>query len=249
MNIGVLVKLVPATEAVLKIGADRRTIDSSDVNFVLNPYDEYAVEEGLKLKETVGDSSVTVISLGGDEAVKALRNSLAMGADKGIHVKSDGGLDILGTAKTLASAIKDQNFDIIFAGKQAVDDDCSAIGTMVAEFLDYPHVSTAIKFEIDGDKATIEREYENGVEVYEVNLPVLITAQKGLNEPRYASLKGIMMAKKKAITVIEAEAIDLKTSIVQLNYPPIRPPGKIVGEGPEAVPELIRLLKEEAKVL
>ncbi len=248
MNIGVLVKLVPATEAVLKISSDHRSIDTSDVSFVLNPYDEYAVEEGLKLKETAG-GTVTVVSLGGDEAIKALRNSLAMGADSGVHVVSSGGLDIAGTAKALAGAIKEQNFDIIFAGKQAVDDDCAAIGSMVAEFLDIPHIATAIRLTIDGNKATVEREFESGVEVYEVELPALITAQKGLNEPRYASLKGIMMAKKKKIETVDAEAVEPRTQIDQLSYPPTRPPGKIVGEGAEAVPELVRLLKEEAKVL
>lgn len=248
MNIGVLVKLVPATEAVLKIGSDRRTVDTSDVSFVLNPYDEYAVEEALKQKEAAG-GTVTVVSLGGDEAVKGLRNALAMGADSGVHVVSAGGLDMLGTAKALAGAVKKLNFDLIFAGKQAVDDDCAAIGSMVAEFLDIPHVATVTKLTIDGSKATVEREFESGVEVYEVELPLLVTTQKGLNEPRYASLKGIMMAKKKKIETVDAQAAEPKTRIDQLNYPPTRPPGKIVGEGAGAVPELIRLLKEEAKVL
>ncbi|MDP8229072.1 MAG: electron transfer flavoprotein subunit beta/FixA family protein [Candidatus Electryoneaceae bacterium] len=248
MNIAVLVKLVPATEAILKIASDRLSIDTSDLNLVLNPFDEYAVEEALQLKAKDG-GKVTVISLGGDEAVKALRNALAMGADEAIHIKSSGGLDPVGVAKALASALKDGGFDIVFAGKQAVEDDCSAIGPMVAEFLDIPHVSTITKLTVEDGKLTAEREFEGGVEVYEASLPALITAQKGLNEPRYASLKGIMMAKRKKIAVVDAEASDAKTKIVQLNYPPTRPPGKIVGEGVEAVPELIRLLREEAKVL
>ena len=248
MNIAVLVKLVPATEAILKIAADRRTIDTSDLNLVLNPFDEYAVEEALQLKAKDG-GTVTVISLGGDEAVKALRNSLAMGADEAIHIKSTGGLDSVGVAKALASVLKDNGFDIIFAGKQAVEDDCSAIGPMVAEFLDIPHVSTVTKLNVEDNKLTAEREFEGGIEVFEASLPALITAQKGLNEPRYASLKGIMMAKRKIITEVDAEASDAKTRVIQLKYPPTRPPGKIVGEGVEAVPELIRLLREEAKVL
>ena len=204
MNIAVLVKLVPDTEASLKISSDHKYIDTSDVNFVLNPYDEYAVEEALLQKEKHG-GEVTVISLGGDEAVKALRTSLAMGANSAIHVKNPGGLDMSGIAKTLANVLKDRGFDLIFAGKQAVDDDCSVIGTMVAEMLDIPHVSTVIKLVVEENKLTAEREFEGGVEVYELQLPALITAQKGLNEPRYASLKGIMMAKKKKIEVIDAE--------------------------------------------
>jgi len=248
LNLAVLVKLVPDTEASLKIREDRKYISTADLNFVLNPFDEYAVEEALLQKAKHG-GTVTAISLGEDMAVKALRNSLAMGADEAIHVKNPGGLDLLGVAKVLAAVLKDREYDLIFAGKQAVDDDCGAIGPMVATLLDIPHVSTVTKLEVGTDKLTAEREFEGGVERFEAPLPALITAQKGLNEPRYASLKGIMMAKKKKIEEIEAEPIPAKTEVVQLTYPPVRPPGKIVGEGSEAVPELIKLLKEEAKVL
>jgi len=248
LKIAVLVKLVPDTEASLKIGEDRRYISKEDINFVLNPFDEYAVEEALLQKAKHG-GSVTVISLGGDEAVKALRNSLAMGADDAVHLKTPGGLDMLGVARTLAAALKDKGYDLFFAGKQAVDDDCGAVGPMVATLLDIPHVSVVTKLEVETDKLIAEREFETGTEVYEVPLPALITTQKGLNEPRYASLKGIMMAKKKTIEEVDVEQITAKAETVGLAYPPMRPPGKIVGEGAEAVPELIRLLKEEAKVL
>ena len=248
MNIAVLVKLVPDTEASLKIGEDRKYISTADINFVLNPFDEYAVEEALQQKAKHG-GTVTVISLGGDEAIKALRTSLAMGADEAIHARTPGGLDISGTAKSLANLLKDKGYDLIFAGKQAVDDDCGAIGPMVAEYMGIPHVSTVVKLEVDPDKLTAEREFETGIEVFEAPLPALITTQKGLNEPRYASLKGIMMAKKKTIEEVEVEAIEARVEVVKLNYPPVRPPGKIVGEGVDAVPELVRLLKEEAKVL
>ncbi len=248
MNIAVLVKLVPDTEASLKIGEDRRYISTADLNFVLNPFDEYAVEEALLQKAKHG-GIVTVISLGEDMAVKALRNSLAMGADEAVHVKTPGGLDLLGVAKALATVLKDKEYDLIFAGKQAVDDDCGAIGPMVATLLDIPHVSTVTKLDVETDKLTAEREFEGGVERFEAPLPALITTMKGLNEPRYASLKGIMTAKKKKIEEINAEPVPAKTEVVQLTYPPMRPPGKIVGEGSEAVPELIKLLKEEAKVL
>lgn len=248
MNIAVLVKLVPDTEATLKIDGDRRRIAAGDINFVLNPYDEYAVEEGLRQKEAHG-GQVTVVSLGGEEAVKALRNALAMGADEAIQVKNPGGLDMLGVAEALAGAIGSRGFDLILAGKQAVDDDCGAIGSMVAEFIGLPHVSNAIKLELNDGSFTASREVETGIEVFTGSLPALITAQKGLNEPRYASLKGIMMSKKKVIEEVDGVASPAKAEIVQLNYPPQRPPGRIVGNGVEAVPELVRLLKAEAKVL
>jgi len=248
LNIAALVKLVPDTEATLKIDADRRRIAAGDINFVLNPYDEYAVEEGLRVKEKLG-GTVTAVSLGGDEAVKALRNALAMGADEAIHVKNPGGLDMLGVANALAEALKGRGFDLILAGKQAVDDDCGAVGPMVAELMDIPHVSFVIKLDVEESKLTAVREVEGGVEVFEATLPALITAHKGLNDPRYASLMGIMKSKKKVIVEVEGVAMESRAEIVQLNYPPQRPEGKIVGKGVEAVPELIRLLKEEAKVL
>lgn len=248
MNIAVLVKLVPDTEATIKIDADRKKIAAGEINFVLNPYDEYAVEEALRQKEK-HSGQVTVVSLGGDEAVKALRNALAMGADDAIHVKNPAGLDMLGVARALADAIRGRGFDLILAGKQAVDDDCGAVGSMVAELLDIAHVATVVKLDVEGGKLTAVREIETGSEVIEADLPALITAQKGLNEPRYASLKGIMASKKKVIADVEGTASLAKVEVVQLNYQPGRPPGKIVGQGIEAVPQLVRLLREEAKVL
>lgn len=248
MNIAVLVKLVPDTQATLKIGADRRFINPADINFVLNPFDEYAIEEALQIKEREG-GSVTVISLGGDDAVKALRNALAMGADDAVHIKWPSGLDLTGVAKSLAEEIKTGNFDLVFAGKQAVDDDCGVVGTMVAEFLDIPHVANVVKLELANGTLTAHREIEGGMEIFKLPLPALITAQKGLNEPRYASLKGIMAAKKKPIREVNITSMQMKVEVVNLNYPPTRPQGKIIGQGVEVIPELIRLLKEEAKVL
>ena len=248
MNIAVLVKNVPDSQAVLKIGDDRKTVVTEGLNHVLNPYDEYAVEEALQAASKTG-GKVTVYSLGEDGAVKALRNALAMGANEAVHVKWNGGLDMLGVAKALANAVKDGGYDLIFAGKQAIDDDGCAIGPMVAEILDIPHISAIHSFELSDDKVTAKRDIEGGTEVFESTMPVLLTAEKGLNEPRYASLKGIMMAKKKKIEAIEADQGEPMIEIIKLNYPPTRPPGKIVGQGVEAVPELVRLLKEEAKVL
>lgn len=248
MNIAILVKLVPDTQANLKIGPDGKSISLEDLNMVLNVYDEFAVEEGLKIKTEHG-GKVTVITMGNDTAVKALRNALAMGADDAVHIKGTSGFDILNTAKCLAVSLKNKEFDLIIAGKQAVDDDSLAVGPMIAEFLDIPHVSAVNNLQVAADKLTARREVEGGAEIFELPLPALITAEKGLNEPRYASLKGIMMSKKKKIVVEEPEIQESRVEILSLDYPPVRPPGKIVGEGVEAVMELINLLKMEAKVI
>jgi electron transfer flavoprotein beta subunit len=248
MKIAVLVKLVPDTQANLSIAADGKSISMADLNMVLNVYDEFAVEEGLKIKADHG-GTVTVITLGEDGSIKALRNALAMGADDAVHIKGISGFDILNTAKILAASLKDKGFDIILAGKQAVDDDCGAIGPMVAELLDISHVSSVNNLEVSADKLVARREIEGGAEVFELDLPALITAEKGLNEPRYASLKGIMMSKKKKVVIEEAEAHTSDLEIISLSHPPVRPPGIIVGDGVDAVPELVRLLKMEAKVI
>ncbi len=248
MNIAVLVKLVPDSQAVIKIGDNRKTIATADLAFVMNPYDEYAVEEALKTKEKMG-GTVTVFSLGDKDAEKVLRTALAMGADEAVHIEGPGELDMLGVAKALASALKPHGFDLIFAGKASIDDECSAVGPMVAELLEIPHVSAADKVTVEAGKLTAERSIEGGVEVFEASLPALVTAEKGLNEPRYASLKGIMMSKKKNITAVPAEKTEALVEVLDLNYPPSRPAGRIIGKGVEAVPELIRLLKQEAKVL
>jgi len=248
LNIAVLVKLVPDTEASLKIDPGRPRIAAQDLNFVLNPYDEFAIEEALRHRESSG-GSVTLYSLGGDEAVKAIRNGIAMGADEGVQVLPTGGLDMLGTARALAQALRGRGHDLIIAGKQAVDDDCGAIGPMVAAFLGLPHVSTVVQLSIADGRLTAVREIEGGSEVCECSLPALITAQKGLNEPRYASLKGIMLSKKKEIPVVPAADSPARVDVVNLTYPQPRPPGRVVGKGVEAVPELIKLLREEAKVL
>lgn len=248
MNILVCVKHVPDTETAVKIGADGKSIQTQDVNFILNPYDEFAVEEALKLKENK-DGEVTLITVGPEEAKKSLRTGLAMGADKAIHVACDAMHDSNTVAACLANAIKDRSFDVIFCGKQAVDDDNAMTPVMLAEKLGLPNVSAVIKLEIGDNSATAHREFEGGVEVVETSLPAVISCHKGLNDPRYASLKGIMMAKKKPIDDVPCSCSESAVEIVDMAYPPTRTGGKIVGEGAGAVPELVRLLKEEAKVI
>lgn len=249
MNIAVCVSHVPDTAAKVNVGPDGKTIDPNGVTYVVNPYDEFAIEEGLKTKEKFGESNVTVLSVGGDANKESIRKALAMGADSAVLLKDDNQRDSVAVAKALAAELKNINPDIIFFGKQSVDYDNSITGQLTAELLGFNCVSVVVGLEINESKITAEREIEGGKEIVETSLPVVITCQKGLNEPRYASLKGIMAAKKKTIEEKPAEEAANLTEIVSMKKPPAKKPGKIIGTDSSAVPELIRLLKEEAKVI
>jgi electron transfer flavoprotein beta subunit len=250
VKIVVCIKQVPDTEARIKIGPDKRSIDPTDVNFVLNPYDEFAVEEALRIKEKGNEGEVTLICIGPERSTSAIRTALAMGADKAVFLKTEEtDIDSFAAARALADVLKDMEYDLILFGKEAVDDGNQQVGPMVAELLNLPCVTVVTKLDITDDKVVAEREVEGGLEVVEATLPVVITAQKGLNEPRYPSLRGIMMAKKKPIEEREAALVESKLKILSMEYPPARKAGKIVGEGKEAVPELVRLLRGEAKVI
>ena len=243
-------KQVPDTETKVRIGQDGKTIDPTDVNYVVNPYDEYAIEEALRIKESTGEGEVTILTLGPDRAINAIRTALAMGADKAVHLKTDDTyLDSYAVAVALANQLKEMDYDLILTGKQAVDDDAAQIGPRVAALLDLPCATVVTKLEIGDGAFTAHREVEGGLEVVEGSLPAVVTAQKGLNEPRYASLKGIMMAKRKPVEEKEPQFDDPKVEILKMEYPPERKGGRIVGKGVEAVPELVRLLHEEAKVI
>jgi electron transfer flavoprotein beta subunit len=263
VNIIVCLKQVPDTESQIKIGSDGVSIVTDDIKWVMNPYDEFGVEEALRLKEKHG-GEVTVVGLGPKRVTESIRTALAMGADKGILITDDalGGSDSLATAKALAAAIKDLEYDVVFTGQRGVDDDQGVVGAAVAELLDIPQLSLIVKVEVgeDGKSVKVERPIEGETLVIESSLPALITAQKGLNEPRYASLPGIMKAKKKPLE--EKSLADLgldasefggdarKLKILELTPPPERQAGKIVeGETPqEKAAELAKLLHEEAKV-
>jgi electron transfer flavoprotein beta subunit len=248
MNIAVLVKLVPDTAAMIRLNAEKSGIETRDLNWVLNPYDEYAAEEALALVEKNG-GEVTAIACGTDNMVEALRKTVAMGANNAMLIKRDGPYDQLATAKAIANTIKDRNFDMIFAGYRTTGDDSTAIGPMVATLLGLPCIAEVNKLDVGDGKVTAERNIEGGTEVIEASIPCVITAQKGLNEPRYPKLKGIMMAKKKVIEEIDGEIGTALAETTAMSYQAERPAGKIVGEGVEAVPELVRLLREEAKVI
>ena len=249
MKIAVCVKRVPDTEARIKISADGTSIEESGVKFVLNPFDEYAVEEALKQKEQAG-GEIVVVSLGTDSNQETMRTALAMGVDRGVLLKTDvKAPDSLAVAKVLAAELKQGEYDLILFGKLAVDDGCHAVGAMVAELMELPCVSSIGSLEIADGKGTAEREIEGGVEVVEFSLPAVLTAEKGLNEPRYPALRGIMMAKKKPLETKDVELVANGVEISALAYPPERKAGRIVGEGVDAVPALVDALKNEAKVL
>lgn len=248
MKIAVCISHVPDTAAKINIGNDGKNIDPSGVTYVVNPYDEYAIEEALKTKEKSGGETVA-ISLGGDANKETLRKALAMGIDEAVLLKDGGDRDSIAVSKALADEIKAQSAVLVFFGKQSVDFDNSIVGQLTAEQLGYNSVSVAVSFSLEGDKIRCEREIEGGKEVVETSLPAVITAQKGLNEPRYASLKGIMAAKKKVIIEKQPEQAGNTVEIISVKKPAMKKAGKILGTDATAVPELIRLLRDEAKVI
>lgn len=250
MKIAACISHVPDTATRIKIGSDRKSIDPTGVTFIINPYDEYAVEEALKTKEKVGgDSLVYVISVGSDVNKETLRKALAMGADEAVLLKDDSPRDSFGIAHALADEIKSLGCELVFFGKQSVDFDNSITGQITAEILNFSCVPVAVDFKLEGSKIIAEREIEGGREVIETELPAIITTQKGLNEPRYASLKGIMAAKKKIITEKPAATSTNFTEVIEMSLPASKQPGRIIGTDSSAVPELVKLLREEAKVI
>ena len=260
MDIIVCMKQVADSETLIKVLPDGSGIDENDINYVINPYDEYAVEEAVKIKENYDDVTITIVTIGPATPTKPLRTALAMGADKAIHLIDDNfrKTDWYGTASILASAIENEPYDLILCGKQAIDDDGGAVGIELAELLGIPHASVITNLELSENKAIVQSETDGGKETVEVSLPALFTCQKGLNEPRYPALKSLMKAKKKKVKKLEKDDLELneevytipRISITKFSEPPKRDAGKIIeGETPEAVKELVRLLREEAKII
>ncbi|MHC4472432.1 MAG: electron transfer flavoprotein subunit beta/FixA family protein [Planctomycetota bacterium] len=248
MNILVLLKRVPDTAAKVAVAGGGLAIDPSGVEFVMNPYDEIAVEQAIQLKEA-GDAQITVLCLGPKDATKEIRTALAMGADEGILLVDEAsGRDATSTAAALAAAAKDLSFDLVLAGWKAVDTDDGAVPHLLAAALGTPCVTMAVKLEVGDGSAVVHREVEGAEEVVETSLPAVISVQKGLVEPRYTSLKGIMMAKRKKIDERSAEAGEPGIKVLEMVLPPPRKEGRIVGEGAEAVPALIEALSEEQKL-
>ena len=245
----VCIKRVPDSEARVRVSADGKAIDPSGVKYVINPYDEFALEEALRLKEQAGEGNVTAITVGPDDARETLRSALAMGADEGVLLRAEDSTDGLAVARALAAEIATREYDLVLFGKQAIDDDSMQVPAMVAQVLGLPCATVVVDVAVSGRSLTAKREVEGGHEVVEFDLPGVIAAQKGLNDPRYPSLKGIMAAKRKPLEEKDIELVAPKIELLGLTPPPARPEPQIVGEGPDAVPELVRRLREEAKVL
>lgn len=257
MKIYVVMKRTFDTEEKLLI--ENGTIEDSGAEFIINPYDEYAIEEAIQLKDK-HEGEVTVITVGGEDAEKELRTALAMGADKAVLVNTEDDLeegDEFTTAKILAQFFKKNDFDIILGGNVAIDGGSGQVGPRLAELLDIPYVTTITKLSINSGTATVERDVEGDSEIVEVNLPVLLTAQQGLNEPRYPSLPGIMKAKKKPLEELEIDDLDLdeddveaKTKVIDVYLPPKKEAGRVLeGELEDQVAQLVNLLQKEAKVI
>jgi len=260
MHAVVFMKRVPDTESRIKIDRESKVVVEEGLNFIISPYDEYAIEEALKLREAKG-GTVTVAAFGPEEAVTTLRKALAMGADEAVLIKDDRkeAYDPLRVARVLAAFVKARaaDADLILFGRMSVGADNASVPSMVAEILDLPQANVVTKLEIEGTTATAHREIEGAVEKIAFSLPAVVSAQKGLNEPRYETLKGIMAAKKKPVPVvtpaelgISGEAAESKIEVLNIELPPSKQGGKIIpGTPEEAAKELVRLLRTEAKVL
>lgn len=261
MNLAVCIKQVPSTEAKMRINTQTGFVDTSEVEWVINPYDEYALETALRIREKLGEGTVTAFSLGPERARTALKTALSMGLDNAVHIQDEAleGVDTLAVGRVLAAALKREAYDIVFCGKQAIDDDMAMVPQAIAHFLDIPHVAVVPEVEVEAgaEEIVCHREIEGATEVVHIQLPCLVTIQKGKFEPRYPTLKLMMAAKRKEIPVlgladlaIDPAGLTRGIAHVEDKLPPGRKPGiKLEGEPAQVVPELVRLLTEEAKVL
>jgi electron transfer flavoprotein beta subunit len=254
MKIAVLIKQVPDTETNIRLSGS--AIDESGIKWIVSPYDEHAIEAALQVKEKNG-GSITAVSIGPERVVETLRNAaLALGVDRAVHIRDDGYnvFDISYAAFVLAAFLKKEPHDIILTGHTAIDSQSSMVPSMIAEYLDVVHISNAIALDILPDRVKIKREIEGGVATMESTYPVVVTATKNLNQPRYPNLKGIMASKKKEIESIDAATLSegvSRIAVLSMELPPARPPGRIIeGTTPEQkAAELVRILKEDAKVI
>jgi electron transfer flavoprotein beta subunit len=259
MKILVAIKQVPDTATQVKVAADAKSIETAGITWIVSPYDEFALEEALRIKEKRGQGEVVAVTLGPERAKEALRSCLAMGADRAIHVNDPAfnDADTLTTARALAAVIKQEQPALVLVGRQAIDDDMGAVGAQLGEVLGWPCAYWIMEATIDADGKTVKaaRQAEGGLEVFDLPLPAVLAAQKGLNEPRYPTLKGIMGAKKKELKDVKAADLGLggeppQLSIVSLEALPPRAPGRIVaGDIATAVKELVRSLREDAKAI
>lgn len=250
MKIAVCIKRVPDMEMRFSIGGDRKSLDPAGLKYEMGDFDGYALEVGLQLVEKQGPGEVVVLTLGPDAAQETLRKGLAMGAARAIQLKAEEvPFDGLAIARALAAELKDGGYDLILFGRMATDSANGTVGPMTAELLGLPCVTAISHLEIANGRGTARRELEGSAETAEFPLPAVLTIDEGIARPRLASLKGIMAAKKKPLEVKPAQLGDVRLVVESMALPPDRPPGRIVGEGADAVPELLKLLQTEAKVL
>lgn len=249
MKAVVCVKRVPDTEARIRVGEDGASIETTGLKYIMNPYDEFALEAALRVREGAGAGEVTALTVGPADSAETLRTALAMGADQAVLLESEVAPEGLTAAEAIAAELRERDFDIALFGMKAIDDDLQAVGPMVAELLELPCATVVTEFEADRGVVTVQRAIEGGIEVLELKLPCVLTVTKGAYEPRYPSLKGIMAAKRKPLEQKSAAPGAVRIRTVGLAPPPERTAGRIIGEGADAVPELVRLLREEAGVI
>lgn len=247
MKTAICIKRVPDTEA--RVKAAGGSVDTGGAKAIVSPYDEFAAEAALRLKDASPDDEVVAVSLGGTEVGEQLRSVLAMGADRAVRLDGDASIDGLETARALAAGLAEESPDLILFGSRAADDDQEQVGPMTAEIMGLPCVAVVAEIEVEDGHVVCHREVEGGTEIVEVEMPAVVTITKGPYEPRYPSLKGIMAAKKKPMDEKPAEVRDSRINVRSYSDPEPRPEGRIVGQGVDAVPELVAALRDEAKVL
>lgn len=249
MKVMVGVKRVVDFNVQIRVKSDGSGVELTNVKMSMNPFDENAVEEAVRLKESGKASEVVAVSVGPAQAQETLRTALAMGADRGILVQQDGVIEPLDVAKIIKALAEEENPDLVILGKQAIDDDCNQTGQMLSAFLGWAQGTFASKLEIEGDKATVTREIDGGLQTLELKMPIVLTTDLRLNEPRYASLPNIMRAKKKPLEVKQAADLGAEVrpriKVLKTEEPPMRTAGRKV----DSVAELVDCLKNEAGVI
>lgn len=250
LKIAVCIKRVPDMDVRFKIAPSGKAVDETGLKFDISDFDGYAVEAALQIKEKANAGEVAAISLGGDVVQETLRKAMSMGVDRAVQLKHDGApVDSYAIATALAAELKDGGYDLIMFGRMSIDTAHGAVGAMVAELLGLPCVTAISKLEFEGTTAKMRRELEGAYEMVECPLPAVVSIDEGIARPRYPSLKGIMAAKKKPLETKPAQLPEQRLALDAMALPAERSAGRIIGEGPAVVPELVRLLKEEAKVL
>jgi electron transfer flavoprotein beta subunit len=251
VKIAVCIKRTPDSESRFRIASSGAAIDEAGLKFDIDDFAGYAVEAALQMNEKAGGGETVVVAVGPDLVQESLRKAMSMGADRAVQLKTDGAApaDGLAVAKALAAELKDGGFDLILFGKHAFDTSAGIVGTATAELLGLPAVTAVSKIDVANGRGSARRDLEGGTEVVEFPLPAVVTIDEGVARPRYPSLKGIMAAKKKPLESKPAQLGPVRVTVQKAELPPERPAGRIIGEGAAAVPELVRLLQTEAKVL